>query len=98
MQLKDNAYQREHYFGNFASQMFQTVHNTPCGQWPVLFGRLAVDFEAGKDKVVWAHYVSDKASTNEKASTAAAEGEDPMVRAVVTGFHTQHVPTITHKL
>ncbi|MEW5315393.1 MAG: hypothetical protein WDW38_006826 [Sanguina aurantia] len=98
-QLKDNAYQRQHYFGNFAAQMFQTLHTTPCGQWPVLFGRLAVDFEAGKDKLVWAHYVSDKASSNDKASdaaaAAAAAGEDPMPNAAA---HTEEMGEVTAHL
>lgn len=40
LQLRQEAAQREAYFGNFAAQLFRTVRDVNHTQWPTLFGRL----------------------------------------------------------
>lgn len=66
---------REEYFANFTTQLFRLVSTVDHHQWPVVFGKLYVDYQAGKDLANWAKYLPDHTGTTSGATLKKTVGE-----------------------
>ena len=74
---------REEYFANFTTQLFRLVSSVDHHQWPVVFGKLYKDYQAGKDLANWSRYLPDHSGTTSGAALKKQAGQNQSYQIVL---------------